>query len=143
MNNCNCNCKCTGRFDCTALSITASIIIGVVAGVLRFTAVITLPAPFLWVTFGIALGFLVILFVNTLVNGRTRRNDCVCTGLPLLILGILVTLLAAVILLGITFAATSVIGAIVAGVLLAAFSLIFTSAACFIKCTADCSCDND
>lgn len=138
MINCNCNCNCNRRVDCSVLALAASIIIGVVAGVLRFTAVITLTPAFLWVTFGIALGFLVLLFARALVCGRTRSNECLCNTLGLLILGILVTLLTSVILLGITFAATSVIGAIVVGVLFAAFSLIFASVACFAKCTANC-----
>ncbi|MBE6798424.1 MAG: hypothetical protein E7525_01385 [Ruminococcaceae bacterium] len=138
----NCNCNCNRRVDCSILALAASIIIGIVAGILRFTAVITLTVPFLWVTFGIALGFLVLLFLKALIGGRTCNNECVCAALPLLLLGILVTLLTSVILLGITFVATSVIGAIVTGVLLAAFSLIFTSTACFVRCTANCpSCD--
>ena len=134
----NCNCNCNRRVDCSVLALAAAIIVGVVAGVLRFTAVITLTTPFLWVTFGIALGFLSLLFLKTLFTGRTRNNECLCASLGLLLLGVLITLLTSVILLGIAFAATSVIGAIVTGVLLAAFSLIFTSTACFVKCTANC-----
>ena len=124
----NCNCNCNRRVDCSVLALAAAIIVGVVAGVLRFTAVITLTTPFLWVTFGIALGFLSLLFLKTLFTGRTRNNECLCASLGLLLLGVLITLLTSVILFG----------AIVTGVLLAAFSLIFTSTACFVKCTANC-----
>ncbi len=139
----NCNCRCTGRFDCLGLGITASLIIGIIAGVLRFTAVITVPSVFLWVTFGIALGVLLLLFAKALFGCSSRNNGCICANLTALIVGVLVTLLASVVLLGVTFAATSVLGAIVVGILLAAFSLIFSSIACFVKCTANCNtCDD-
>ena len=128
------NCNCRTRFDCTTLAIIASLIIGIAAAILRYTAIITVPVVFLWVTFGIAVAFLAITLFSALMIRRIRNNRCLCDSIPFLLLGILVTILASVILLAFEFAATSVLGAIITGVLLAAFSLIFTSAACFVKC---------
>ncbi len=45
-------CNCSNKCACT--SIIASIIIGIVAGILRITGVITVTPAFLWVVFGIA-----------------------------------------------------------------------------------------
>ncbi len=134
MTNCGCGC----RNNCTALAVIASIIIGVITTVLRITAVITVTPAFLWVLFGIAVVYLLISLIAAPLIRSTGVRGCVCTILPLLLLGILGTVLTAVILLGITFAATSIAGAIITGLLLLFFSLIITSTACLVKCTVGC-----
>lgn len=138
MTNCN---TCRNRFDCSVLAVTASIIIGVTTAVLRYTAIITVPAAFLWVTFGIAVAYLALALLAAVTTRAYRINGCVCDVLPLLLIGILVALLTSVVLLAITFAATSVLGALITGALLAGFSLIFASTACYIKCLT--ACDED
>ena len=137
------NCNCRTRFDCTTLAIMASLVIGIATAILRFTAIITVPAVFLWVTFGIAVAYLAVVLVSATAVSRARVNDCVCNTVPLLLLGILVTILTSVILLAVEFAATSVLGAIITGALLTAFSLIFTTAACFVRCVTNVCCDED
>ncbi len=134
MNNYNCNCGC--RLGCAGLALIASAIIGVVAAFLSFAALITVTPAFLWVLFGIAVGTLGI----TLLGSSACPSDgryC-CRYLRQLIAGILGTVLTSVILLGITFAATSIVGAIITGLLLFFFSLTITSAACLVKCRYDC-----
>lgn len=130
--------NCNNRFDCSVLAVTSSIIIGITTAILRFTGIITVPAAFLWVTFGIAVVYLALTLLATVTARAYRINGCVCGVLPLLLIGILVTLLTAVVLLAIPFAATSVLGALITGALLAAFTLIFATTACFIKCLANC-----
>lgn len=137
------NCNCRTRFDCTTLAIMASLIIGIATAILRFTAVITVPVVFLWVTFGIAVLFLALTLFATLISRRARASGCLCDSVPFLLIGILVTILASVVLLAVEFAATSVLGAIITGVLLAAFSLIFTTAACFVKCEIGNCCEEE
>ncbi len=137
------NCNCNNRFDCTTLAIMASLIIGIAAAILRFTAIITVPAVFLWVAFGIAVAYLAIVFISAIAVRSIRISDCICGITPFLLLGILVTILASVILLAVEFAATSVLGAIITGALLAAFSLIFTTAACFVRCVTNDGCDQE
>lgn len=135
MASCDCNCK----LGCTFIGLIASIIIGIIAAVLNFTAVITVTPAFLWVLFGIAVVYLALALVGT-AHARTdnRSRPCICSALSALLTGILGTVLFSVILLGVEFAATSVLGAIFVGVLLFFFSLTVTSTACLVKCYAGC-----
>lgn len=122
------------RCDCTLFAIVASVIIGIITAFLTITAVITVTPAFLWVLFGVAIGFLAILL---LIAPRVQRSDtdgCLCFAVPALLTGILGTVLLSVVLLAITFLATSIIGAIITGLLLLFFSLTITSAACLVKC---------
>lgn len=125
-------CNCENRFGCVTLSFIASLVIGIIAAFLRITAVITLTPAFLWVALGIAV---VYLALNLLAYERSAR--C-CTALYAVLAGALGTALLSVILLGVTFAATSVIGAIFAGLLLFFLSLLVSSTACLIACRANC-----
>ena len=123
----NCECRC----NCTPLAFVAALIIGVIAAFLQITAVITVTPAFLWVLFGIAVGFLAIGVLSPCNN---RCNDsCSCNALSGLLVGALGTALFAVILLGVTFAATSVVGAIFTGLLLFFFAFLLSSAACLIR----------
>ena len=131
---------CSCKNDCAALAVVASIIIGIITAFLRFTAVITLTPAFLWVIFGIAVVYLAIAFIK---SSFMRRSACICNNLPVLLTGILGTILTSVVLLAIEFAATSVIGAIIAGIALFFFSLTVTATACIIKCEAGCAYTND
>lgn len=120
---------------CIGAGVIASLVIGIIAAILRFTAVITLTPAFLWVTLGVAIVYLGILL---LASGARRTSDCFCRSLSAVLTGILGTILTSVILLGIAFVATSVIGAIITGALLFFFSLIVTSVVCLIKCKYGC-----
>ncbi len=135
MTNCNC------RYNCTGLGAIASIILGVITAFLTFTATITVTPAFLWVLFGIGIGALALLLLYSVLLRRSTTRDCICNILPTVLTGILGTILATVILLGIAFAATSIIGAIITGALIFFFSLIITSLVCLVLCTAGCSDD--
>ena len=129
----NFNCYC--RFSCTGAAIIGSIIVGIITSFLTFMAVITLTPAFLWVVLGVAIVYLAInLIVAALGSGTTRR--CLCPNLTALIIGILGTIVFSLVLLAVEFAATSVIGAIFAGLLLASFALIITTTACNLRCIA-------
>ncbi len=130
MSNFNCQCK----FNCVSLSVIASIIIGIIAAVLNFTAVITVTPAFLWVVFGIAVVYLAV----ALLAATSVRCAYFCSILPALITGILGTILTAIILLAIEFAVTSVLGTLIVGALLAFFTLLITTTACALKCAAGC-----
>ena len=129
---CNCNNKCA----CT--SIIASIIIGIVAGILRITGVISVTPAFAWVTFGIAVGYLAILLITSRRRSTSEHCCNICTILSILLTGILGAILTSVILLAIEFVATSIIGAIITGALLFFFALIVTLTACLVRCFANC-----
>lgn len=126
--------NCENRFGCTGFAIIASIIIGVITALLRITAVITVTPAFLWVVFGIAIAYLAI---NLLVASWSKKNYCSEKSLPLVLTGILGTVLFSVVLLVVDFVATSIIGAIITGALLFFFSLLITSTLCLVKCLSN------
>ncbi len=131
----SCSCKC----GCVAISAIASFIVGIIAAALTFTATITIAPAFLWVALGVAVVYLATLLVFSAFN---RSTDCVCSTAGAVLTGILGTALSAVILLGVGFAATSILGAIIAGILLFFLSLTLTTTACLIKCSLGCdNCD--
>lgn len=129
--------NCNYRPSCTFVSIAAAVIAAVAAAILQFTAVITLTPVFSIVAFGIAVAYLAVTLV-TVSTARNSRSDCASNTLPVLLAGILGTILAAVILLAVSFAATSVLGAIIVGALAGFFTLMIATTACLVKCLADC-----
>lgn len=129
-----CYCKC----NCAILSIIAGIIIGVLAAFFQITGAFTITPVFLWVAFGIAVGYLGILVIAAALAKRNEPCSCLCSVLNTLLTGILGTLLLSVILLAFGIIATSVVSAVFAGFLLFFFTLLFGSSACFIKCLLDC-----
>ncbi|MEE0968088.1 MAG: hypothetical protein U0M06_01775 [Clostridia bacterium] len=122
------------RNNCTIFAVAASIIIGIITAFLRITGTITVTNAFLWVTFGIAVVYTAVALLTLLLIGRRGGVGCVGEALTLFLTGILGTLLTSVVLLAVSFVATSVVGAIISGLLLAFFTLIFASAACLVKC---------
>ena len=130
--------NCGKRRDCSGIALIASLIIGIIAAFLQITAVITLTPTFYIVALGIAIVYLAVtLLAASLSRGVSECNGC-CTALNAALIGVLGTILFSVILLAITFAATSVIGAIVVGTLFFFFSLLITNTACLAKCLASC-----
>ncbi len=133
-----CCCRNECRSDCTTLAIVSSIIIGIVAAFLRIAAVITIAPAFLWVTFGIAVAYLAITLISASLIPNSGIRICICPVLSVLLTGILGTIIASLILLAISFTATSILGAVIVGALLAFFFLILTTTACLIKCIVKC-----
>ncbi len=133
MSTTNYNC-CIG---CISKSVIASIIIGVVTAALLYTAVITVTPVFFWVLFGIAIGFLAITLLTSTACCDGEKSCC--PFLKPFLTGALGTVLVAVVLLGVGFAATSILGALVTGLLLFFFTLLVTSAACLITCRYNCN----
>ncbi len=124
-------CSCKNPFSCTATAVIVSIVVGVVTAFLRITGVITLTPAFLWVTLGVALVYLAVTLISTAV---TEHCDGRCTALPALLIGALGTVLLSLVLLAITFVATSFLGAFLSGLLLFFFFLTLSSTACYVKC---------
>ena len=136
MSNCQCSCK----NSCIVYAVGASIILGLVTFVLSFTATITVTSAFLWVLLGIGVVTLVLSPVIAYIANQTGATSCVCSSLNALLWGLLGTILFSVILLAITFPATSILGAVILGVLIGFTTLALTSLACIAKCIANCDC---
>ena len=134
MLDCNCNCRCR----CNLTALIASLLIGVIAAFLRITGVLTVSTTFLWAAFIIAVVYLAALILSMALVGGKEACAYLCTNLRALVAGALGAILFALVLLLIDVAAASVIGAILVGLLLFFFALLFASSACLIKCLADC-----
>lgn len=129
-----CNCKCS----CSIVSAIASLIIGIIAAFLQITGAITVTAAFLWVTAGIAVGYLGILLLTASMQHQCTRCSCTCISLNTLLLGILGSIFFAVLLLAVGITATSILSAVLVGLLLLFFSLLISSTACLIRNLFDC-----
>ncbi len=129
---------CDCKSDCTGIAVLASIVIGIITAILTFTAAITIAPVFYWVPFGIAVLFLALTYFVTTFARSSDTQGCLCRALSTLLTGILGTILTSLILLGVGFAATSVLGAIITGALGFFFSLILTTVACISTCSTDC-----
>lgn len=127
LNTCDC------KYNCTLLAFIASLIIGIVTAFLRITGVITIGTAFLWVTFGIAVAYLALTLIAA-VFIRNGGEGCIRRTLSALLLGALLSVLFSVVLLAIPFVATSIVGAIITGLLLFSFSLTLTTSTCLTKC---------
>lgn len=133
------NCNCRTKLDCALISIAASVLVGIIVAILSFTAIITVATQFFWVALGVAAVFLAVLLLTS-VGIRHLRECCICSAVPQILTGIVLTILAGIILLAVTLAATSVIRAILVGILTGGLTLIITSVICLIKCLTDCDC---
>lgn len=130
-----CHCKCS----CQLAAVVASVVVGVVTAFLQITGVITVAPVFLWVALGVAVVYLGVLVVAAALSGREEASGCLCTALNGLLIGILGTVLLALVLLAVGIVATSILSAILVGILLFFFSLTLTSSACLVRSLADCS----
>ncbi len=132
------SCGCNDNNGCTVAGIVVSAIIGVIAAFLQITAVITVAPVFLWVVFGIAVAYLAILFVAVLLSRRTNERGCFCGALNTVLAGVLGGILVSLVLLAVGIVATSVISAILVGLVVFFFALIFVGSACLVRCITNC-----
>ena len=129
---CNCNC----RFNCLLTAVITAVVAGVVAAFLQILGVVTVTTGFVLGALGVGA---VYLAVGVLASARLRGNPgCLCRNLNTLLVGVLGTILTALVLLAVGITATSVLSAILVGVLLFFLWLTFAASACFIRCAADC-----
>lgn len=129
---------CSCKSNCSVVAVIASIILGVIGAVLSTTAVITLTPAFLWVVLGIGTVYLALLLVLSSRFSNNTSKSCICPVISVLLTAILGAVLTSLILLGISFATTSIIGTIISGALIGFFSLIFAETVCLIKCLTKC-----
>ena len=136
MINCNCNVRC----GCVLWAVIAAAIIGVLTAFFQITGVILLTTAFLWVVFGIAVVYLGVLTGAGVIAARTESCvcRCRCDTIGAVLVGILGTILFSVILLAVGIVATSVVSAILAGVLLFFAALMIGATACYVRCLNGC-----
>lgn len=127
---------CPCRNTCTTIALIISLVVGIIAAFLRITAAITVTPAFLWTVLGIAVVYLgVLLLTSTSLRCcGTSTPCCIKTIFSVLLGAIVATVLLSVVLLAVEFAATSVLGAVLTGLLLFSFFLTLTEVACLIRC---------
>lgn len=131
MSTSDCSCKGT----CTTVAVIISAVAGIIAAFLRITAAITVTPAFLWTVFGIAVVYLAVILVSSAsVNCCDNNPCCIKSIITVLLSAIIATVFFAVVLLAVEFAATSLIGAVITGLLLLSFFLTLTETACLIRC---------
>ena len=131
---------CDCKNSCVGFAVFFSIIVGIVTAFLVISATITVAPVFLWVVLGVALGLLAVTLIAVSIYKGCSYTSCTCRTITSLLAGVLGTVLFSSILLGISFPATSFLGAFIAGLLGFFFSLVVISTACLVRCIA--SCDN-
>ncbi len=131
--------NCDNKLNCTGIAIITSLILGIIAAFLQITAVITIPAILLGSAVLIALVFLLVLLIAVSLTQTSVSCRTLCSVLSVLLLGILGSILFAAILLITGITATSVISAILVGLLVFSFSLFILTTTCLIKCIVNCN----
>ena len=128
--------NCTCRGNCTTVALIISIVVGIIAAFLRITAAITVTPAFLWTVFGIAVVYLAIVLITAAsVSCCECKSPCCVKSIITVLLGaIIATVLFAIVLLAVEFAATSILGAVITGLLLLSFFLALTETACLVRC---------
>ena len=128
---------CRYKCSCTILALIASLVIGIIGAFLQITAVITVTPVILWVLLGIAVALLGLLVLSAALQ-TCRSCPEGCSILNTLLIGSLGTILFAAVLLLVGITATSVVSAILVGLVLFFFSLALTTLACYIRCLSGC-----
>lgn len=129
---------CCCRRDCILISVVAAAILGVIGAFLQISGLITVTPAFLWVTLGIAVGYLAVLAGGFLLRKCAEPARCLCRAVSTVLLGILGTQLFSVVLLAVGVTATSVLSAVLVGLLIASLALALGATACLVRCLAEC-----
>ena len=133
MSMCNCNCRC----PCTVVALVVSAILGVIAAFLQIAGVFTATLMFPMAVLTVAVVYLGILLATGGIC-PCEEQRCRCTALDTLLAGLLGSVLFSAVLLALGIVATSVVSAILVGVLVFFTTLTFTATACYVRTQADC-----
>lgn len=126
----NCNERCS--LGCTGIALILGAFLGVVAAFLQITGRLTVTDPFLWAAFGIAAVYLLALAAGE------RRCGC-CRTLDTVLAGILGTAGLALLLLAVGIVATSIVSAVLVGLLVLSLTVTLVGTACLIRCRNCCT----
>lgn len=132
-------CECKNKCECALTAIIASVVIGIVAVFLNFSAIITVTPMLLWIFFAVAILMLTVGLLTAREIRRQENQQCYCSGLTAFLAGILLTVLVSVVLLVVDIAATGLLSSILVGILAGSFALMLTSAVCIIKALFGCA----
>ncbi len=131
--------NCETKMNCTGIAVITSLILGIITAFLQITGVITIAPVLLQSAIIIALVFLLAVLIAVSLMQACDSCRSLCSVLSVLLLGILGSILFAIILLITGITATSVVSAILVGLLVFFFALLILATACLIKCIANCN----
>ena len=129
-------CEC--KRNCTLAALIFSIAVGVLTACFQSTGVITGTSVFLQVVFGGSIVYLGTLLIAAALRRPTEEVDCPCNVVGLLLIAILGAIVTALSLLAVGSVATSIINAILVGLLLFFFALEVAMTACYVRCLNGC-----
>ncbi len=130
-------CNCSFRCPCTAAALIISAIAGVIAAFLQISGTITVAPVFLIAVIVTALVYLGVLAVTAALS-RCEVRRCLCAAVNTVLAGILGSILFAAVLLAVGIVATSVLSALLVGIVVFFATLILTATACYVRTLADC-----
>lgn len=133
MSNCNCSCKC----PCTIGAIIVSAILGIIAAFLQIAGVITATVMFPMAVLAVAVVYLAVL-LGTSAICPCEESRCRCSALNTLLAGLLGSILFSTVLLAVGIVATSVLSAILVGLVVFFATLTFTATACYVRIQTGC-----
>ena len=136
------DCRLVEYSPCKVFGIIISAVIGFVAGILSFNAIITVTAGIVWflvttVAIGIALLLAAAFIICCCMCDKTAK--CFCKNISYLIAGTIGAFLTGILFL-LLGAPAGVLGAVVAGVLVFFVGLALTGVVCFLLCICDKDC---
>ena len=133
----NCTCEC--RWNCAAIGIIISLIVGVVGAIILATTTPVIPVAIYWGTLVTALVFLAVTLIVTAITRLVGTASCLCNTLPTLLSGIIGTIILSIVVLVINIATITLPLAILLGVLIAFAGIMLSGLVCLTTCIAGCS----
>lgn len=132
-------CSCRYKWNCMLTALILSLLAGIIVSFLQITGMITVTPVVLCTLLAIAVAILGILTIASAMQSRSGACEAQCTILNGILLGIWGTILFSAVLLVVGIVATSIISAILVGVLVFFFALSLTTLTCYIRCALNCS----
>ena len=129
---------CCCRRDCTTWAIVAAVVAGVLSVFLQVTGVISIAPAALTAALGLALVALAVLLLAMATN-QNGDSYCLCRSVGTALVGAVGTIVLALALLTLPLDAAGVVFLLLAGLLVAAFTLLLASVVCLIRCLTGCN----
>lgn len=126
------NMCCEDRCSCTILAVIISAVVGIVLAFAQMSSGITLSTIYLAVILGIAVIYLAVTLLSVATARYQFRSLCSRSALDALIIGIIGTIIMAIVSILVGIAAT-VIGAVIVGLLGGFLALMLSATVCVIK----------
>lgn len=137
--NCNCNCNCGCNLSCKAIGILLSIVFGVLAGILFFFKALPCVTVSIWVALAIAVIVLIATIFAVFRSNSISDKVCLCRNISTLLVGVIGTIITAVVALALWLLPCSIFIATLIGLIAFFFVLTLSAVVCILLCLLDCN----